>query len=375
MWCFLIAMVALPRAASAEELAGLEDALAEIDARFPVSVDSDSLYRAALEGVARHLGEVMSTEGNRVLTVDEQSAHARWLEGHRNGIGAEFSIIAGRGLMITEVFKGGPAATTGVRSGDLVVSIDDHPFTGMGPAAIHSRVRRSKTPASILDIRREDGSIRRLTVTHGPYRVPTVRGVADDASTPVARIPFFGRGTAEALRVWLRGQRSSDAVVIDLRDNGGGALDEVVASADLFLEPGSIVVNRGRDRDAMEPITATREAVWLGNVVVLVNQGTEGVAEAFSAALRDNGRGLLVGTRTGGRSVDVSVYEAGRGFVIEVADTHLSAPSGTSWSQRGLAPNVIVESSNIAIPVGGGGSMPDLQRDTALRLISTTSIH
>ena len=368
-------MVAFPKQASAEDLAGLEEALAEIDARFPVSVDADSIYRAALEGVARHLGEVMSVEGNRVLTSEEQSAHARWLEGHRKGIGVEFSIVAGRGLMITEGFDGGPAAETGVKSGDLVVSIDDHPFTGMGPAAIHSQVRRSTTPSSILDIRRADGSIRRLTVDHGSYRVPTVREVVDETSTPMVHIPFFGSGTADALRGWLRSQRASKAVVIDIRDNGGGSLEEMVAAADLFLEPGSIVVNRGRDRDAMEPISATQEAVWMGNVVVLVNRGTEGVAEAFSAALRDNGRGLLVGTRTGGRSVDVSVYDAGRGFVLQVADTHLSAPSGASWSQRGLAPNVIVESSNIAIPVGGGGSMPDLQRDTALRLISTTSLH
>jgi len=245
----------------------------------------------------------------------------------------------------------------------------------MSPASIHRQVRRSKSPSSILDIRRKDGSIRRLTVSHGPYRVPTVREIEEDASTPVARIPFFGSGTAESLARWLKQQRSFDAVVIDLRDNEGGSLNEVIGAADLFLEPGSIVVNRGRDRDAMEPLTAVNDPVWSRNVVVLVNQGTEGVAEAFAAALRDNGRCVLVGTRTGGRSVDVSVYEAGRGFVLQIADVHLSSPSGASWSERGLAPNVIVESSDLAIPAGMSGRMPDLQRDTALRLISTTSAH
>jgi len=368
-------MVALPQNAEAEDLAGLEAALSEINDRFPGNVGSDSLYRAALEGVVQHLGEVMGTDGNRVMTAEEESAHARWMEGHRTGIGAEFSIVAGRGLMITQVFDGGPAATQGVRSGDLVVSIDDHPFTGMSPASIHSQVRRSKSPSSILDIRRKEGSIRRLTVPHGDYRVPTVREVEEDTSTPFARIPFFGRGTAAALTAWLKKQRGSDAVVIDLRDNEGGSLNEVIDAADLFLEPGSIIVNRGRDRDAMEPLTAANDPLWLQNVVVLVNQGTQGVAEAFAAALRDNGRCILVGTRTGGRSVDVSVYNAGRGFVLQIADVHLSAPSGTNWSERGLVPNVIVESSDLAIPVGMSGRMPDLQRDTALRLISTTSLH
>ncbi len=371
----MIAMVAFPRNAAAEDLTGLEAALLEINDQFPATVGSASLYRAALEGVAHHLGEVMGTPGNRVLTAEEESAYARWLEGHRTGIGAEFSIVAGRGLLITEVFEDGPASASGVKVGDLVVSIDDHPFTGMSPAAIHSQVRRSTRANSTLDIRRKDGSIRRLSVTHGSYRVPSIRSSEEDSRTPVARIPFFGRGTAKALSLWLRNQQTSDAVVIDLRDNEGGSLDEVLRAADLFLDPGSIIVNRGRDRAVMEPLAASQDAQWRRNVVVLVNQGTKGVAEAFAAALRDNGRCVLVGTRTSGRAVDVSIYEAGRGFVLQVADTHLSAPSGTSWSGRGLTPNVIVESSDLAIPVGMGGNVPDLQRDTALRLISTTSIH
>ena len=374
MWCLFIAMVVLPRNAAADNLDGLELALREINDRFPADVGSAALYKAALEGVAKHLGEVMGTEGNRVLTLEEKSAYSRWLEGHRSGIGAEFSIVAGRGLMITEVFGGGPAAESGVKVGDLVVSIDDHPFTGMSPAAIHGRVRRSIGPESTLDVRRRDGSIRRLTVTHGAYRLPAVRGVDEDAATPMARVPFFGRGTAKALAIWLGQQGSSDAVVIDLRDNEGGALEEVIAAAELFLEPGAIIVNRGRDPGAMEPITASGTPAWNRNVVIIVNQGTAGVAEAFAAALRDNGRSILVGTRTGGRAVESSTYDAGRGFVLQVADTHISAPSGTSWNQNGLTPNVIVESSDLAIPFGMGGQVPDLQKDTARSLISATSI-
>ena len=125
----------------------------------------------------------------------------------------------------------------------------------------------------------------------------------------------------------------------------------------------------------MEPVTASRPAVWVRNVVVLVNQGTQGVAEAFAAALKDNGRCVLVGTRSAGRAVDSSVYPAGRGFVMKVADIHLASPSGVSWSDRGLNPNVVVESTGLSLPVGGIASPPDLQRDTAIRLISSTTEH
>jgi carboxyl-terminal processing protease len=371
MWCLIMALVALP--AQAEDVSGLEDALADIEARFPATVGADALYRAALEGVARHFGSVMGIEGNTVLTQSEQKNHARWLEGHRTGIGAEFSIVGGRGLLITTVFLAGPADTAGLHAGDLVVSMDDHPFTGLSPAAIHARVRRARGSSSVLDLRRRDGSIRRITVERGAYQLPTVRPLDGEGATPVLRVPFFGRGTAAALASWLREQRAAAAVVLDLRDNAGGALEEVIKAADLFLEPGAIVVNRGRERAAMEPITASEPAAWAREVVVLINQGTEGGAEAFAAALRDNGRCVLVGTRSGGRAVDTSIYEAGRGFVLRLADTHLSAPSGISWTQRGLAPNVVVEAPDMAIPVSVAGGVPDLQRDTAIRLISSAS--
>ena len=103
--------------------------------------------------------------------------------------------------------------------------------------------------------------------------------------------------------------------------------------------------------------------------MVLVNRGTEGPAEAFAAALSDNGRATLVGTRTGGRSVSTSVYTGGRGFVLTIADTLLSSPSGTSWDERGVVPSVVVEAGGFSLPVGPVGFL-DLQRETAIRLIS-----
>lgn len=370
MWSLIAAVAVLP-AWSSDDVSGLENALEDLRTQFPEEVSSDAIYRAALEGVAVHLDEVMGTTGNRVLTVTEQGEHAMWLAGHRSGIGAEFSIVPGRGLLITEVFETGPAERSGLKAGDLVVAMDDHPFTGLSPAKIHTQVMRTTVDSSIFDVRRSDGEVRRLSVERGPYKLPVIRVQEDDDPTPVARIPFFGHGTAEAMADWLKGQRTARAVVLDLRDNEGGSLDEVVRAADLFLDPGAIVVNRGQHGGELEPVTASTQPSWVRNVVLLVNQGTSGAAEAFAAALRDNGRCVLVGTRTGGRAVDSSVYEAGRGFVLQVADINLAAPSGTSWGQRGLAPNVVVEATDFPVPVDQTGRLPDLQRDTAVRLISS----
>jgi carboxyl-terminal processing protease len=371
MWCLVVALIWSP-AVRAEDAVGLDSTLKDIHERFPQEIASDALYRAALEGVARHLGEVMGVDGNRVLTTDESAGQEAWLEGQRNGIGAEFSIVPGRGVVITEVFEQGPASEAGVEVGDLVVSMNDHPFTGQTAPGIHAQVSSCKSKSAVLDVRRSDGSIRRLSVLRGAYRLPPVRTSETKRSVPVARVPFFGKGSSNAIERFLKAQGNAMAVVIDLRDNEGGSLDEVIAAADLFLDPGSIIVNRGRDRSNMEPVTAENAARWSRDVVVLVNRGTTGVAEAFAAALKDNGRGMLVGTRSAGRAVDSSVYPAGRGLVMQVADIHLASPSGLTWSKRGLMPNVVVESTGLSIPLGGMTVPPDLQRDTAIRLISTS---
>jgi len=371
MWCLVVALIWTP-AVHAEDASSLDSTLNDIHERFPNEIASDALYRAALEGVARHLGEVMGVDGNRVLTADESSDQEAWLEGQRNGIGAEFSIVAGRGVVITEVFDQGPASEAGVEVGDLVVSMNDHPFTGQTAPGIHAHVSGCKGKSAVLDVRRSDGSIRRLSVLRGAYRLPPVRTSSTNRAVPVARVPFFGKGSSNAIAQFLQAQGNAQAVVIDLRDNEGGSLDEVIAAADLFLDPGSIIVNRGRDRSNMEPVTASNAAQWARDVVVLVNRGTTGVAEAFAAALKDNGRGVLVGTRSAGRAVDSSVYPAGRGLVMQVADIHLSSPSGLTWSKRGLIPNVVVESTGLSIPLGTMTVPPDLQRDTAIRLISTS---
>ena len=371
MWCLFVALVAVPPGSAAEDVAGLETVLNDIKERFPSEVASDAVYRAALEGVAAHLGEIMGIDDNRVLTTEEQKAQDAWMRGHRVGIGAEFSILTGRGLVITEVFEEGPAQQAGLQPGDLVVSMDDHPLTGLGRMAIHARTRKLNSEQTVFDVRRNDTAIHRLNVQRGDYTLPAVRMGSENTNATVARVPFFGVGTAKALARFLSEEVETDAVVLDLRDNSGGRLEEAVEAADLFLDQGSIVVQKGKERSAMVPVTAENPPHWARHVVVLVNQGTRGVAEAFAAALQDNGRAVVVGTRTGGRAVDTSVYPAGRGLVLQVADIHLASPSGKSWALQGLVPNVVVESDGLTVPVGRRIIPPDLQRETAIRLIST----
>ena len=285
-----------------------KEALQEIQNRFPSDVVSDGLYKAALEGVAHHLGEVMGVDDNRVFSDAEYTAHTAWMQGRRKGFGADFSILAGRGLLITTVFEDGPADQGGLKAGDLVVAMNEHTFSGLGQEGIHKLVHRSQQTDTTFDVRRRDGSEHRMTVQRGKYDLPPIRRARVEGNTPVARIPFFAEGTSEALKVFLMEVGNASDVVIDLRDNEGGFLHEAVLAADLFLEVGAVILHKGQARTEMEPIAANDLPSWPGGVVVLVNRGTEGPAEAFAAALSDNGRATLVGTHMGSSTRQVCFY-------------------------------------------------------------------
>ncbi len=348
---------------------GLEDALEKIQERFPQTVSGDELYRAALIGVANHLGDKLGVRENRVLTDVEHKDREAWLEGQRFGFGVEFSTIPGRGMLLTKVFPESPASEAGLLKGDLVVSVNDHPFTGLPTQAILDRVHVERTASSVFDVRRVNGTIGRMKVTKGTYEHPTM-WVRRDRDSLVIRVPYFGSGVASLIADALEGWQGA-AVVLDLRDNSGGSIDEMVATADLFLDPDAVVVGTATGKDVGHYLLGLEAPKWTNDVAIMMNKGTAGVAEAFVAALQDHGRARVVGTRSAGRGLKTSFYPAGRGLVLEIADTQLSSPSGRSWHGKGLMPDVFVEAQQLSLPVRHAPEPPDLQKDAAIRLIST----
>ena len=195
----MVALIAVPRARAEDAVSGLEQALQEIQTRFPSDLTTDCLYKAALEGVASHLGRVMGSDDNRVLSKDEFADHMGWMQGKREGIGAEFSILSGRGLLITEVFEDGPADEEGLEPGDLVVAMNGQSFTGLRRDAIHRFVRKNQRPSTEFQVRTQSGSQRSVEIQRGAYDLPAIRSMEGDDQTPLVRIPFFGEGTAESV--------------------------------------------------------------------------------------------------------------------------------------------------------------------------------
>lgn len=367
----LIALLcALLSVASADDgAAAVEEAVRLIQQQLPHQLEDDLLYRAALVGITGYLNQQEGAGIHGVLTEAEHDRIEAWQRGERDGIGAIYQIISGRGVLLEEVFADGPAARAGMETGDLIVAIDDQPFTGLSDALIYELTSQAaQRPRITLDVLRAGSEPHRFEVLRGRYHIDAVSQAADQRCT--VDLLFFSQGSAARLSSILSELPDDSGLLLDLRDNQGGLLSEALQAASLFLESGAVITYRRTAGGADEALVATGQRQWSRPVVVLINERTAGAAEVFASALQAHRAATLVGTTTAGQAAEPGYYPVGSGMVLKLADTSLRAPSGRSWAGSGLTPDVQVQPLQQRLGLSSQGIPPDIQRDTGIQLIS-----
>lgn len=346
-----------------------EAAMRILAERYPAEMKSGDLYRAAISGMASRADQAGGTEGSAVLNERDMARLAARQRGEREGIGVQFFVVPGQGLVVNQVFPDSTAEKAGIRAGDLVVGVNDVPLTGQSGPAILGMLHEVQPPKVVLDVRRQGAPTRTLTVPWGSYWLKAVEPcVGTEVQCLV--IEHLGVGSAEALAQALARLNPSAGLLIDLRMCDEGVLDEMLAAADLFLESGEVIVQRTIQGESATQVSTARSGdAWGGRLVVLVDDGTQGLAEAFAAALREQAGARLVGTSTGGRASTESYYPLGDGLTLRLADVQLRSPSGRTWAGRGLAPDVVVQHPDMLLPATGPRDLPDLQLDAAIRMV------
>jgi carboxyl-terminal processing protease len=365
-WVLLCLLISGARAGDGAET--VKDAVALIQQQLPEQTDEAVLYHAALAGITSYLNQQAGASIHDVLTEQEHHRIEAWLRGERDGIGAIYQIISGQGVLLEEVFPGGPAAAAGMATGDLIVAIDDQPFTGLPDAMIYELTSQAaRRPRITLDVMRANKSMHRFEVLRGRYQIEAVSAGAESCAIDLL---FFSEGSARRLESLVAGVPAGSGLLLDLRDNQGGLLDEALAAASLFLEGGAVITNRRSADGVDEALVATGNRRWSGPVVILTNERTAGAAEVFASALQDHRAATLVGTATAGQAAEPGYYPVGSGLVLKLADTNLRAPSGRSWAGTGLIPDVRVEPLQQRLSLNTPGVPPDIQRDTGIQLIA-----
>ncbi len=264
-----------------------------------------------------------------------------------SGIGLELVSIS-KIVHVRRVMQGSPADLAGLQAGDEL-----HEINGTDVQPINQ-------PLLLDSLRGKPGDIIRLLVQRDtvpePFEVRLRRGMVSTHSVDAQclqqsyaylRVGLFTATTAQEIHEHLRdlaGCGTVRGLILDLRNNPGGLVDAAVEVADDFLESGLIVTAEGRDPASRYRRSATPGDVINGApIVVLINGGTASAAEILAAALRDNGRARLMGTRSFGKGTLQAVLSLSGGRGISLTTAHYLTPSGRSISDRGLEPETAFE--------------------------------
>jgi carboxyl-terminal processing protease len=258
-------------------------------------------------------------------------------------VGIGVSVVSGRSGLVVVSTRPGPARAAGIRVGDTIVQIGSSPAARLGLTQALSEIGGPRGTRVRLELLR-DGQVHWVSVPREQMRTEDVQGrLVTFAGRHWAdvKVSAFTKGAAARLRRTL-GQlqsRGAAGVVLDLRDDPGGLLNEAVSAASLFLGRGVVVTLRGAHRPP-EVYRARGDVVTRLPLVVLVDRQTASSAEVVAAALHDHHRALVVGERTYGKALVQSIDPLDDGGALELTVAHYYTANGTDISGVGVTPDV-----------------------------------
>jgi len=303
-------------------------------------VDDHQLLQAAIRGMVASLDPYSA-----YLDGDEYDEVKISSSGRYTGVGIELS-IEDEQVVVIAPFDGSPAALAGIRSGDIIVTIDGIPVNTNTLADTIARMRGEEgTPIKIGIMREGNAEPMLFTLKRSRVELHSVRSEMLESGYAYVRISQFSETTGDDLNAALKDLRKHNGaplkgLVLDMRDNPGGVLEAAVAVADTFLDSGVIVTAKGRTPDSKFEMDATPgDALNGAPIIVLVNGGSASAADA----LKDQHRAKLMGRTTFGKGSVQTIIPLSDDRAVKLTTSLYYTPSGVSINHRGIAPDIELE--------------------------------
>jgi carboxyl-terminal processing protease len=272
--------------------------------------------------------------------------------GEFGGLGIEVSMENGLVKVVSPI-DDTPAAHAGLKPGDLITHLDGSPVQGLTLPEAVEKMRGPINSDITLTIRREGRDAFDVKLTRANIKIQSVRSHLEGNNIAYIRVTSFNEQTDVGLNNAMKNlkQQANNkliGVVLDLRNNPGGLLDQAVAVSDAFLDKGEIVSTRGRRSDDAQRYNARSGDIATGlPMTVLINGGSASASEIVAGALQDHHRAIVLGTKSFGKgSVQTIIPLAGHG-AMRLTTARYYTPSGRSIQARGIDPDIIVEAAKI----------------------------
>jgi carboxyl-terminal processing protease len=318
-----------------------------VRADYADDVSDDTLVESAINGMLTSLdphSNYLNTKNFSDMKVQTR--------GEFGGLGIEVSMENGLVKVVSPI-DDTPAARAGLKPGDLITHLDGDPVQGMTLPQAVEKMRGPVSSEIKLTIRREGREPFDVKLTRATIKIQSVRSHLEGDNIAYIRITTFNEQTDVGLNNAMKNLKQQAGgkllgVVLDLRNDPGGLLDQAVAVADAFLDKGEIVSTRGRRNEDAQRYNARPGDVAAGlPVVVLINGGSASASEIVAGALQDHHRAILLGTKSFGKgSVQTIIPLPGHG-AMRLTTARYYTPSGRSIQAKGIDPDIVVDAAKI----------------------------
>lgn len=262
-------------------------------------------------------------------------------DGEFGGLGIEIIMDEGFVRIISPI-DDTPAYKAGIKSGDVIVYVDDECINGLSSEEVLEKLRGKPGSKVKLKIKRGDKLPFDLIITRDLIKIQSVKTEILE-NIGYVRISTFDKNTSVTLKKFLNENKNIKGIILDMRDNPGGLLDEAVSVANMFLKGGKIVSIRGRIPENTASYSADNQDITNGlPLVVLINNGTASAPEIVAGALQDNKRAILVGTRSFGKGSVQKVIPISEKTAIKLTVAKHFTPSGRCIQAKGISPDITV---------------------------------
>ncbi|MBL7544143.1 MAG: S41 family peptidase [Bdellovibrionaceae bacterium] len=325
------------------ELQNFSKVLNLIQQYYVEEVDTKKLIQGAIKGMLKELDPHTS-----FMTADVFKEFETETSGEFGGLGIEMSIQNGV-LTIISPIEDTPAWIAGVKPGDKVIAIDKKSTKGLSLIEASQFIRGKNGTKVVLKIVRESSPTPiDITITRGQVKIKSVKYTDMEDGYAYVRVTSFIENTTRDLEKILDKHidkhKKIEGLIIDLRRNPGGLLDQAIKMSDLFLQEGVIVSTIGRNKKEKEVSSATKKAKYKDcPLIVLVNEYSASASEIVSGALQDNKRALIAGERTFGKGSVQSIVKLPDGSGLKLTVARYYTPKGVSIQAEGIKPDIEIE--------------------------------
>ena len=326
-----------------KNLKTFNEVLDMVQKNYVEEIESKKLIDGAINGIMKSLdphSTYMTADMYKELEVETR--------GSFGGIGIEITIKKDI-LTVVSPIEDTPAFTAGIKAGDHIIQIDGKSTKDITIMEAVKKMRGQKDTKVTITIMRENMSKPKdFVITRDIIKIKSVKSKVYDDNIGYIRVSSFQERTADDLKKVIKDLNAKvgnpKGVILDLRNNPGGLLNQAVGVADVFLKSGIIVSTKGRTK-SMESKSVAKDD---GNeptcpIVILVNEGTASAAEIVSGALQDSGRAIVIGMQTFGKGSVQTVIPLENGSALKLTTAKYYTPNGRSIQAEGIKPDIVVK--------------------------------